>query len=155
MALSPFFRYDPFVPRGFNDLSGITPYFRDLMSDASSFSPRLGFDIREDDGKYHISVDMPGVKASDMKVEVENDNKVLHIYGGRKITKGDSVSETRFDKRFTIGDNVDVDKITANLRDGVLELEAPKLEEERPKTRTINVSEGSAQMLENQEAAST
>ena len=149
MALSPFFGSDPFVPRGFNDFSSITPYFRDFMTDASALSPRLGFDIKEQDGKYHISVDLPGVKPSDMKVEVENENKVLHIYGGRKVTKGDTVSETRFDKRFTIGDNVDVDKMTANLHDGVLELEAPKLEQERPKTRLIEVGEGSS-MLENQ-----
>ncbi|GKY90846.1 hypothetical protein MPSEU_000057400 [Mayamaea pseudoterrestris] len=146
MALSPFFRYDPFTPRGFNDFSSITPYFRDMMSDS-----RLGFDIKEDEGKYHISVDLPGVKPSDMKVEVENDNKVLHIYGGRKVTKGDSVTETRFDKRFTIGENIDIEKMSANLHDGVLELEAPKREETRPKTRTIEVSEG-RQMLENQPA---
>lgn len=143
MSLSPFFRYDPFVPRGFNDFTSLTPFFRDLVSDTTpTYGGLSGFDIKEEDGNYHISVDVPGVKASDMKVEIENDSKVLHIYGGRKVTKNGTTTETRFDKRFTIGDNVDVEKLTANLENGVLMLTAPKLEEERPKTRTIEVSEG-------------
>jgi HSP20 family protein len=143
MSLTPFFRYDPFVPRGFDDLRSLAPHFRELLSDTPpTFGGMGGFDVKEEDGKYHISVDVPGVKASDMKVEIENDSKVLHIHGGRKVTKNGSITETRFDKRFTIGDNVDVDKLSANLEDGVLVLTAPKLEVERPKTRTIEVSEG-------------
>jgi HSP20 family protein len=139
MALSPFFGYDPFVPRGYNDFS-LSPFPTRDSNDFLSSSLR-GFDIEERDGTYHISVDVPGVKAADVKVEVEDDNKVLHVYGGRKVTKGDRVSETRFDKRFTIGDNVDIEKMTAKLEDGVLCLEAPKKEESRPKTRTIQVSD--------------
>jgi HSP20 family protein len=144
MALNPFFGYDPFVPRGYNDVSSITPFVRDLLADTPT---QRGFDIREENGKYHISVDVPGVKASDLKVEVEHDSNILHISGGRKTTKGGTVSETRFDKRFTIGDNVDIEKLSANLEDGVLHLVAPKVEQQRPKTRTIQVSEGN-KMLE-------
>ena len=40
-----------------------------------------GYEINEHDGKYMISVDVPGVKASDMNVDLENDGKVVHISG--------------------------------------------------------------------------
>ena len=37
-----------------------------------------------------------------------------------------SRGETKFDRRFTIGKNVDIEKITANLTNGVLTVTAPK-----------------------------
>lgn len=101
-----------------------------------------GYEINEHEGKYMISVDVPGVKASDMNVDLENDGKVVHISGGRKIVKGGETTETKFSKRFTIGDNIDVSKITANLSDGVLTLTAPVKEEVKPKPKRIAITEG-------------
>jgi HSP20 family molecular chaperone IbpA len=93
-----------------------------------------GYDIQESDGKYEISVQVPeGVSASDMTVELEHDGTVLHLSGARKVEHEGMVSETRFDKRFTIGPNVDSNQMTANLSEGVLVLTAPKLEPEKPK----------------------
>ena len=98
-----------------------------------------GWEIRDQDGTYQISVDLPGVKASDVTIEVENEGRVLHIYGGRKIEREDGVTETRFDQRFTVGDNIETDKIKANLAEGVLVLSAPK-KHELPK-RKIFITE--------------
>jgi len=101
-----------------------------------------GYEIHEKDGSYQISVDLPGIKAADMKIEVENNGRMLHLLGGRKVTQGDRVMETKFDKKFTIGENVDTDKMTANLADGVLTLQAPKKQIVEPPTRTITITEG-------------
>jgi len=129
--------------------------FKDLMPVLSTF-PRTddmtllksspGYEINEADGKYLISVDVPGVKASDMTVDVENDGKVLHISGGRKVVKKGETTETKFSKRFTIGDNIEIDKMTANLSDGVLTLTAPVKEEVKPQPKRIAITEG--KMLE-------
>lgn len=101
-----------------------------------------GYEINETDDKYQIAVDVPGIKAGDMKVNVENEGRVLHIAGGRKVVRDGSTSETKFDKRFTIGKNVDIDKMTANLSDGVLVLTAPKKKEEEKPVRSIAIMEG-------------
>ena len=102
-----------------------------------------GYEIHQLDGKYQISVDVPGVKASDITVNLEHEGKVLHISGGRKSTQDDgSYSEMKFEKRFTIGSNMDVDKITANLADGVLTLTAPVKEEVKKPVHTIAITEG-------------
>jgi HSP20 family protein len=103
-----------------------------------SLSP--GYEIKEHDGTYEIAVHVPdGVKASDVAVELENDGTVLHLSGERRQEdeNGKLVSETRFEKRFTIGTNVDTDNITANLSDGVLVLTAPKIETEQKRTIAI------------------
>jgi HSP20 family molecular chaperone IbpA len=52
------------------------------------------------------------------------------------------VSESRFDKRFTIGDDIDVSKITANLENGVLTVTAPKKEKKEPETVKIPITMG-------------
>ena len=43
-------------------------------------------------------------------------------------------------KRFTIGENVDVDKMSANMVDGVLTLSAPKKAPPAPVTREIKIT---------------
>jgi HSP20 family molecular chaperone IbpA len=107
-----------------------------------SLSP--GYEIKENEGTYEIAVHVPaGVKASDVAVEVENDGTVLYLSGERRQEdeNGALVSETRFEKRFSIGSNVDRDNITANLSDGVLVLTAPKIETEQQKQpRTIAIA---------------
>jgi HSP20 family molecular chaperone IbpA len=103
-----------------------------------SLSP--GYEIKENDQTYQIAVHVPdGVKASDVAVELENDGTVLYLSGERRQEdeNGTLVSETRFEKRFSIGSNVDRDNITANLSEGVLVLTAPKIETEQKRTITI------------------
>jgi HSP20 family protein len=138
---------DPFAPffsRRESPFIDIMPVLRNSslhrhpdMALLRSLSP--GYEIKESDGTYEIAVDVPaGVKASDVAVELENDGTVLHLSGVlRQEENGMLVSETRFEKRFTIGMNVDTDNITANLSDGVLVLTAPKLETEQKRRIAI------------------
>lgn len=154
MALN---RYNHPLFGGFDDFFAPTPFWgrRDPLFDIMPVIPNLlreedmkllhsspGYEINESDGKYQIAVDVPGVKATDMTVKLENDGKVLHISGGRKVQKEGKTIETKFEKRFTIGNNVDTSKLTANLADGVLMLTAPKLEVKKPEPMTVAITEG-------------
>jgi HSP20 family protein len=103
-----------------------------------SLSP--GYEIKEHNGTYEIAVHVPdGVKVSDVAVELEHNGTVLYVSGERhqEDENGKLVSGMRFEKRFTIGTNVDTDNITANLSDGVLVLTAPKIETEQKRTVAI------------------
>jgi HSP20 family protein len=139
-ARDPFFaRHEPFI----DIMPGVLRNF--------PVNPRMtllrsspGYEIKENDGTYEISIDLPdGVQASDMTVELENDGTVLHLVGRQKVEEKNMVSETRFDKWFTIGQNVDTRKISANLDNGVLVLRAPKLEKEtlQKLKQTITITE--------------
>lgn len=149
-------KFAPLFRRGFDDLLAPASFFLhdnlfDLMpvvsplvrdKDAKLLRSSPGYEINESDGQFQIAVDVPGVKAADMTVKLENEGRVLHISGGRKITRDNVVSETKFEKRFSIGDYVDSEKLTANLADGVLVITAPKLDKiEKPDT-TITINEG-------------
>ena len=137
-----FFAPTPFLTRDrdFFDLMPVVPNIDRETSSLLRSSP--GYEISESDDKYQIHVDVPGVKAADMNVDLENDGRVIHISGGRKIEKEGVMTETRFEKRFTIGDNVDVEKMSANLADGVLTLTAPKIEKKEKPKHTIAITEG-------------
>jgi HSP20 family protein len=107
---------------GFDDIFAPTPFYhRDPIFDLMPIFPNLerptdsvllrsspGYEINETDDKYEIAVDVSGVKSEDMPVQLENDGKVLHISGGRKVVKDNTTTETKFEKRFTIGGNVDL-----------------------------------------------
>lgn len=136
---------------GFDDLFDPNPFSaNDLMpvlggkrqqNDNNSMLTRSspGYEIHEDDKQYTIAIDVPGVKPEDMTIKLEENGRVLHLSGGRKVKQGDKVSETKFVKRFTIGHNVDTENIRANLSDGVLEVSAPKKE---PKSQVIEIVQG-------------
>jgi HSP20 family protein len=118
----------------------LTNFNRDFDSMIRRSSP--GYEINESNDKYQLSADVPGVKATDMTAQLENDGHVLHLSGGRKVVKDGQTTETKFEKRFTIGDNIDTSKLTADLSDGVLTVSAPKVKKEEPEPMKIAITEG-------------
>jgi HSP20 family protein len=101
----------------------------------TAFQLNSGVHVHEDDSNYSVSIDLPGIKPSDVCVKLEDDGRTIRLSGHRKFQSVDSSgkSESKFVRRFTVGDDIDVEKLTANLSDGVLTLSAPK---KAPRTAT-------------------
>lgn len=87
-------------------------------------SPR--YDIVEHDNGFVVNLDMPGVRAADVKIDYKPATKVLHVSGGRKIQESGRTVETFFEKHFRLADNIDAKAVSANLVDGVLSVMLPK-----------------------------
>ena len=103
-------------------------------------------DIDEQDDKYLIKADLPGVDKKDIDVKLENG--MLSIRG-EKRTESETGSGKRhrterfhgtFARSFTLPDSVDADKVDANYRDGVLTLAIPKMEQAKPRSIDIKIS---------------
>ena len=90
--------------------------------------------INNSDNRVELSLDLPGIKASDLKVNIEN--QVLTISGNRTVTRENLTSTWRFSRQFALDATVDASHLTANLARGVLTLSAPKIE----KSGSIDVS---------------
>jgi HSP20 family protein len=112
-----------------------------------------GYEIHEDDNKFQLSIDVPGCKPDDITVNLEQDGRLLHLSGGRKVEKDGSMTETRFDKRFTLAENIDTTNISANLADGVLVVTAPKKELPKLEAKSIPILAGPAPSIGKIEAA--
>ncbi len=95
------------------------------------FVPRVN--TREGDDAYYIEVDLPGVKKDDININV--DDNTLTISGERKIKeehKEDNFYKVesvygKFERSFSLPEDVDTDKIEAEHKNGVLEIKIPKV----------------------------
>lgn len=84
------------------------------------------YQITDDKDTFKITVEVPGMTQDDVQVSLEDDGKILSIKGSHE-SKDDSYDmSSRFTQRFSLDPSVDVDGFTANLKDGVLIVTAPK-----------------------------
>lgn len=124
----------------------VTPYFlnralaSDLWNEMSEavFDDRfrsLSYDVNEEENGFLISVDMPGLKKEDIKIELKEHS--LMISGERKNPSRENYI---YQKSFTLPKSADVEKIQAAYEDGVLEVFVPKAEAARPRTIEIQSS---------------
>ncbi|MFO8111342.1 MAG: Hsp20/alpha crystallin family protein [Desulfosalsimonadaceae bacterium] len=92
-------------------------------------------DTYEKDNAIVVNAELPGVKKEDISIDVKNN--MLTISGERKdeenIHEDDYYRNERFygrfQRSFTLPDNVDADKVDATYKDGVLEVKIPKTED--------------------------
>jgi HSP20 family protein len=100
--------------------------------------------------QFQISLDVPGVKASDIQVKLEEDGKVLSLSGSRKVVREGGTYSSSFSRRFTLDPSLDTDHLTANLQNGVLTVSAPKdLKKTEETIKSIPVTEiGNAKVKE-------
>lgn len=113
--------------------------------EVGGFNPRA--DIIEDETKYYLHIELPGIAKEDVKISV-NEERVLTIKGEKKATEGrenNSFLRTErvfgtFSRAFILPENLDLEKISAKYSDGVLELSLPKVEPPTPKEFEINIA---------------
>lgn len=93
--------------------------------------------VLEDDGKIVVRVEMPGVAKSDLEIRTEGQE--LSISGRRQepATDGTWLLRERprgdFQKTFSVDGSIDLDKIEAELADGVLTLTLPMKDAAKPR----------------------
>jgi HSP20 family protein len=101
----------------------------------SGWNPSL--DLCETADAFILEADLPGVKADDVKVEVEGNYLLLHGRRAfqRTVTDGRYHYQERtfgdFTRRMQLPQSVDKEKISAEFKDGVLRVVLPKV---KPKT---------------------
>lgn len=102
-------------------------------------------DIYETENEIVVKAEIPGVKKEDVKLSVQDN--VLTLSGERKFeeeTKKENYVRVErgygsFTRSFTLPPSVDAKKISAEFKDGLLEVKLPKLEEAKPKEVEIKV----------------
>ena len=98
------------------------------------------FESSETENEYLMSVDLPGIPKANIKVEVDDDNGVMHVVEHSSTTDKDgtySSSFRKFERSFTLPKNSNADAMTAKHENGVLCLRLPKREQASRKQVTI------------------
>ena len=117
----------------------------DLEDDISMSAWKPLVDIYETDEAIILKAELPGIKKEDVSVEVKDN--ILTLKGERaeekEIKEKTYYRKERafgtFNRAFNLQHRIQPDKIKARFKDGVLEIEIPKPEEEKPKQITVKV----------------
>ena len=87
--------------------------------------------VDKDEKKYHLSIALAGVDPKDIEVNLQGNN--LTVSGEQKVSEekkdADFVYQEfaygRFERSITLPEGVDTSKLTAEYKNGVLEIAAP------------------------------
>jgi HSP20 family protein len=143
-------RYEPF--REFENLSGrlnriLGMELKPLTAPDGMFADWVpAMDLEETGSEYLLKADLPDVKKEDVKVSVENG--ILAVEGERRMEKEEKGrkfhrierSYGKFVRRMAVPTDVDTQKVTASVKDGVLNVYLPKSAAAKPRTVDIKVA---------------
>ena len=124
--------------RGFDELArGAEP---------TSSAPRLETkSFVEEDDKFVLRIDVPGLSEKDVTVELHDG--VLTVAGERTVTPPEGYSARRRERggfrvsrSYAVGEAADPDKTTAEIRDGVLTVSVGKAPAAQKKTITVKAA---------------
>src|SRR6266576_728661 len=109
----------------------------------ADWSPEV--DISEDDHEYLLKADLPEMKKEDVRVTVEDG--ILSVSGERKSVKEDQKKKFHriersfgnFRRSFTLPEDADSTKVTADFHDGVLKVHLPTTPIARSKAIEVKV----------------
>lgn len=127
----PFRSFDDDFERMFNRMA------RRFERDVARFDMRS--DVTEDDTRYLVDVDLPGVRKEDIDIAVSGNSVTVQAqFGdrdgggqGKRLQKERTVGECF--RSFTFPSEIDVAKASASFEHGVLTLSLPKADGARPK----------------------
>jgi HSP20 family protein len=114
----------------------------DVASSGSWVPP---VDIYEGSDRVVLRADLPGMKQEDIDLRIENGQ--LRLRGTRNLPEGAGREEYHrierpfgnFVRVFSLPNTVDVSRVRAEFRNGVLEVSLPKREESQPRPVKIEV----------------
>ncbi|MDD7257359.1 MAG: Hsp20/alpha crystallin family protein [Prevotellaceae bacterium] len=137
-----FARRSSWLPEVFNDL-----FEADLMPKANCTAPAIN--VKMNDKEYVVELAAPGMKKEDFEVNINHEgNLAIKMENKRDMKEEDKknrylrreFSYTKFEQTLILPEDVDKEKITASVNDGVLSVVLPKTQEEEVKlTRQIAV----------------
>lgn len=103
-------------------------------------------DISEDEKEYVVKAEIPEMKKEDIKINVHDD--VMSISGERKYEKEEKGKKYHrveraygsFMRSFTLPEDADGSKVSAEYKDGVLKVHLPKSEKAKPKAIEVKIA---------------
>ena len=96
--------------------------------------------------KVGVIAEIPGLSKKDLSVEVTDgvltisgDKHTLFDVGDAKVIRRE-LKESSFKRQFELGEELNGKDIKAKFEDGILSIEIPKVEPEKPKTSKVKIS---------------
>lgn len=140
-SMFPAFRVDPFEM--LEQVFESEPFFAGAVR-----TPAV--DVREEEGRYLIEAELPGLSEKDLKLELKDG--VLELSTAKKEEAKDKPEEKgrrwirrerrdfAFSRSFALPEDADGERIEARFKDGLLTIELPKKPETAPRLVPVKVA---------------
>jgi HSP20 family protein len=121
------------LDRNINEL--LSGFLQDDEHRASQWSPRI--DVVEEEEKYVVHAELPGVRKEDLKVSVHDGHVTINAERKNVVLpesakwRKNEITFGQFNRTIPLPGEVKVDEIAAELSDGILEVSLPKSESAR------------------------
>ncbi len=131
----PVIKSQNWLPSIFNDF-----FDNEWLERANTTAPAIN--VIESDQSFKVEVAAPGMTKDDFNIRLDEDANLVIAMEKKKENKEEKkegkylrreFSYAKFQQTMVLPDNVDKDKITAKVEQGVLSIEIPKLSEEETK----------------------
>ena len=122
-------------------------FFRSPLTHQSARKARIPVvDVVETDIAYQVKAELPGIRKEDLDVTVDDSVLTItaeHNDNQEQTGKSQLIRQERsygkFVRSLRLGANVDEETITAEYRDGVLNITLPKAKEVQPRKVEVSV----------------
>lgn len=129
-----------------NDFDWLNNWFDDnffntpVMAQTTTTAPAVN--VKEDNKQYVMEVAVPGLKKEQVNMSIDKDGYLTLSIENKNEQKDENKKEhylrrefsyTSYRQSYALPDNVDADKIEANVADGVLKVVLPKAEKKEQK----------------------
>ena len=128
------------LPSIFNDF-----FDNDWMEKANATAPAIN--VLENEKEYKVELAAPGMTKEDFDVHIDEENNLVISMEKKNEKKEDEkngrylrreFSYSKFQQTMILPEDVDKEKISATVNNGVLDIELPKLvKEELPKQKRV------------------
>jgi len=138
------YRWNPFqeiydLQRAINSLFDDMPYSRDYKAKYPAI------DLIDKDTSYLIRAEMPGICKDKTKITVkgniltiEGENKCIALPEDAATLRSERIVGS-FSRSIELPADIQADNVKANFEDGILYIDLPKKEEEKPKEIAIQI----------------
>jgi HSP20 family protein len=145
MKLVPYFHRSetPIVRSLFDEVFNSFPLGNSFLESRESWVPSV--DVLEKDGNLILRAELPGLTEKQIDLKVEGN--MLTLKGERKMEKEDEKSNYHriessygsFTRSFQLPETVDLDKINAEYKNGVLTITLPQKPEVKPREIPVSI----------------
>ena len=140
--MTPMMRTNNWIPAVFNDL-----FNTDFMPKMSATAPAIN--VKESATGYTVELAAPGMKKEDFNVHINDEGNLIIKMEQKQEQKEEDKSVrylrrefsfTKYEQTLILPDDVDKEKISAKVENGVLTVELPKVVVEKVKvSHQINI----------------
>ena len=122
----------------FDILDNFDGYFNHFI-DTNYDYPRRNISINQNDKAYLLNIEIPGFDKSEIDITVEED--ILSIVGKNSdVDKDMNYIKKSINRSFYLPEDSKADKINAKVKNGILEIEIPKLKKIKNNIKKIQVN---------------